>query len=296
MEEAMGTLPDPSRRVPLDIQVTDETTSDKYLRRTIRFASEPNDRVSAYLLIPKQLKKSAPAMLCLHQTTMIGKGEPAGIGGLKNLHYAHELAERGYVCIVPDYPSFGDYAYDFRKQGAHYLSGSMKAIWNNMRAVDVLETIPEVDRDRVGVIGHSLGGHNALFTAAFDLRLKAVVTSCGFTAFHHYYDGKLAGWTSDRYMPRIRDVYGNDPDKVPFDFYEVLGAIAPRAIFVNAPLHDSNFENKGVQKVMSTVGEVYKMLESEDQLQGVYPDAGHDFPAEVRTQCYEQLDRWLKKD
>ncbi len=296
MEEVMGSLPDPSRRVPLDTQVTDETTTDKYLRQTISFASEPNDRVSAYLLVPKRLKKATPAMVCLHQTTAIGKGEPAGLGGLKNLHYAHELAERGYICIVPDYPSFGDDAFDFRKQGAHYLSGSMKAIWNNIRAVDVLETIPEVDRDQIGVIGHSLGGHNALFTAAFDLRLKAVVTSCGFTAFHHYYGGNLAGWTSDRYMPRIRDVYGNDPEKVPFDFYEVLGAIAPRAIFVNAPLHDGNFENTGVKKVMATVGDVYKMLDSEDRLQGVYPDVGHDFPTEVRTQCYDRLDRWLKKD
>ena len=39
----------------------------------------------------------------------------------------------------------------------------MKAIWNNIRAIDVLEAMPEVDRDRIGAIGHSLGGHNALF-------------------------------------------------------------------------------------------------------------------------------------
>ena len=75
-----------------------------------------------------------------------------------------------------------------------------------------------MNRDRIGVIGHSLGGHNALFTAVFDERLKAIISSCGFTPFHDYYGGKLAGWTSDRYMPRIREVYGNDPDKVPFTF------------------------------------------------------------------------------
>ncbi len=44
-------------------------------------------------------------------------------------------------------------------------------------------------------------------------------------------------------MPRIRTVYGNDPNQVPFDFYEVLAAIAPRNFFVSAPVRDDNFEN-----------------------------------------------------
>jgi pimeloyl-ACP methyl ester carboxylesterase len=68
-----------------------------------------------------------------------------------------------------------------------------------------------VNKDRIGVIGHSLGGHNSLFTAVFDDRIKAVVTSCGFTPFHDYYGGKVAGWTSDRYMPIIGDVWLEDP-------------------------------------------------------------------------------------
>lgn len=294
MMEAMGPLPDPSRRAPLDVEVTGREESEKYVRSRIQFTPEPGDRASAYLLVPKGLTKRTAAMLCLHQTTAIGKGEPAGLGGLKSLHYAHELANRGFVCLVPDYPSFGDYPYDFKTKGSHYDSGSMKAIWNNLRAVDVLESLPEVDHDRIGCIGHSLGGHNSLFTAAFDQRLKAVVTSCGFTAFHHYYEGKLAGWTSDRYMPRIRDVYKNDPNLVPFDFYEVLAAIAPRAIFVNAPLHDSNFENEGVKKVMDSTQQVHKFLESKsDKVVAVYPDCGHDFPDAIRQQAYEWLEKQL---
>src|SRR5690606_23538160 len=202
-------------------------------------------------MLPKGQEGKRPAMLCLHQTIGIGKDEPAGLGGSTNLHYAKELAARGFVCIVPDYPSFGEYEYDFHGplHTQNYASGTMKAIWNNIRAVDLLQSLPQVDADRIGCIGHSLGGHNSLYTAAFDERLKAVVTSCGFNAFHHYYGGNLAGWTSDRYMPLIREQYKNDPDQVPFDFYEVLAAIAPRAIFVNAPLSDSNFEVTGVKKV-----------------------------------------------
>ncbi len=294
MQEAMGELPDSSQRVPLDMEVLEETDTEKYTRQRISFTAEPGDRVPAYLLIPKGLQGKAAAMLCLHQTTGIGKGEPAGLGGLPTLHYAHELAERGFVCIVPDYPSFGDYPYDFKTQGKDYASGSMKTIWNNLRAVDLLVALPEVNADRIGCIGHSLGGHNSLFTAAFDQRLKAVVTSCGFTAFHHYYEGKLGGWTSDRYMPRIRDIYNNDPDKVPFDFYEVLAAICPRSIYINAPLHDSNFDIVGVRKVVEEVGKAYELVEVRDNLVAEYPDSAHDFPDEVREAAYEWLSKQLK--
>ena len=295
MSLAMGSLPTPDQRVPLDVKTESTEDAGRYIRHRMSYTPESGDRVPAYLLVPKNLKGRGPAMLCLHQTTGIGKGEPAGLGGLPNLHYAHELAERGFVCLVPDYPSFGDYPYDFRVKGGHYASGTMKAIWNNIRAIDLLETLPEVDPDRIGCIGHSLGGHNTLFTAAFDIRIKAVVTSCGFTAFHHYYDGKLAGWTSDRYMPRIRDVYHSSPDEVPFDFYEVLAAIAPRSIFVNAPAGDSNFEVTGVKKVVRQVESVFTVYGgSVDKLVALYPDCGHDFPGEVRQACYDWLARQLK--
>lgn len=296
MQQVMGPLHDTSRWAPLDVEVVSEEKTAKYLRRKVRFTPEFGDRVPAWLLIPNELPASgkAPAMLCLHQTTKIGKDEPAGLGGLPSLHYAHELAERGYVCLVPDYPSFGEYDYDFKKHGAARASGSMKAIWNNLRAVDLLETLPQVNKDRIGVIGHSLGGHNSLFTAVFDDRLKAVVTSCGFTPFHDYYGGKVAGWTSDRYMPRIRDVYENSADKIPFDFYEIIAAIAPRGVFSNSPLKDNNFDIGGVRKAYAKAGEVFSLLKAEKNLKLVTPDAPHDFPEAERMAAYEWLDNLLK--
>lgn len=252
MEQVMGALPTPDRRVPLDVQTVETAESEKYTRQQITFASEPGDRVSAYLLIPKELKARAPAMLCLHQTTPGGKDSPAGLSDRLSLHYAHELAERGFVCIVPDYPSFGDYKYDF-KAHAEYVSGTMKAIWNNHRAVEV--------------------------------------TSCGFTAFHHYYKGDLKGWASDRYMPLIASKFENNPDKMPFDFHGVLAAIAPRAIYVCAPQRDANFEVKGVREVENEVSKVYSLLKAKDRLVFDYPDEAHDFPDASRMKAYD----WLKE-
>src|SRR5262249_44002003 len=148
-----------------DVRVTEEVKLPGYVRKKPTFAAGKDDRVPAYLLIPTERQGKLPAVLCLHQTVRIGKGEPAGLGGSPNLHYAAHLAERGYVTLAPDYPSFGDYPYDFAK--SRFQSGSMKAVWNNMRAIDLLASLPEVDAGRIGCIGHSLGGHNTMFTAAF---------------------------------------------------------------------------------------------------------------------------------
>jgi dienelactone hydrolase len=292
MQEVMGPLPEASKKVPLGMQVTETVQIPHYVRKKITYAAEKNDRVPAYLLIPLERKGKLPAVLCLHQTVAIGKGEPVGLGGKPNLRYAVHLAERGYVTLAPDYPSFGDYQYDFVHSG--YPSGSMKAIWNNIRAIDLLESLPEVDSKRIGCIGHSLGGHNTMFTAAFDTRIKALVSSCGFTSFPKYYGGKLKGWTSDRYMPRIATVYELKAEKVPFDFPEVVAAFAPRAFLASAPLRDDNFEVSGVRDCIAAARPVYELLGAKDKLAANYPDCGHDFPPEARKVAYEWLDRWLK--
>ena len=212
--------------------------------------------------------------------------------GIKNLAYAAELAERGLVTLAPDYPGFGDYKIDVYAKG--YVSATMKGIWNHRRAVDVLQALPDVDPEKIGVIGHSLGGHNSLFVAAFDSRIKAAVTSCGFTAFPKYYGGNLKGWTHKGYMPRIDTEYGKDPKRMPFDFTEILGAIAPRAVFINAPLRDGNFEVSGVRDCVAAASPVYELHGAKDALQAVYPDAAHDFPPEVRLQAYDFLEKALK--
>jgi dienelactone hydrolase len=293
MQLVMGSLPDLSRHVPLAVSLVEEVERAKYLRRKISFAVEENDRVPAYLLIPRQRQGKLPAVLCLHQTVRIGKGEPAGLGDRENLRYAVHLAERGYVTLAPDYPSFGEYSYDFSH--SRFQSGTMKAIWNNMRAVDLLQTLPEVDGERIGCIGHSLGGHNAMFTAAFDTRIKVVVSSCGFTSFPKYYGGNLKGWTSPRYMPRIASVYDMKPEKMPFDFTEVVAALAPRAFLASAPIHDDNFEVSGVKDCIAAATPVYELLAAKEKLAANYPDCGHDFPPEARQIAYAWLDRWLKR-
>ncbi|MDR3618057.1 MAG: alpha/beta fold hydrolase [Paludisphaera borealis] len=296
LQEVMGPFPGPERRVDLDWKIRSSHKEKGYTRHKIDFQSEPGDRVPAWLLIPDSRAGEGavkrPAMLCLHQTVAIGKDEPAGLGQNPNLDYGRELAERGYVTIAPDYPNFGEYQRDVYAMG--YASASMKAIWNNTRAVDLLVSLPEVDPGRIGVVGHSLGGHNAIFTALFEPRIKAVVSSSSFNAFPYYYKGDIAGWSHKGYMPRLRDRYHLDLKQVPFDFPELIAALAPRPFFTNSPLHDDNFEVEGVRVCLTAARPVYRLFHAEDDLQAVHPDAEHSFPPTAREAAYEFLDRRLK--
>ena len=169
----------------------------------------------------------------------------------------------------------------------------MKGIWDHIRAVDLLETIPEVDAGRIGAIGVSLGGHNSLFVGVFDERLRVVVTSSGFDSFRDYKDGNLTGWCQKRYMPRIETAYGKDPARLPFDFPEVVAAIAPRAVYVHAPLEDDNFKVESARRCVDEARRVFRLFDADERLVIVTPPGGHGFPVEERVKSYAFIDAIL---
>lgn len=297
MELVMGKLPEKSA-LPLDLKVDGETPLRHYTRQRVTFVVEQGDRLPGWLLVPDgaTAKDKRPAMICLPGSSAPGKDVPAGLTASADRAYAHELAERGYVCLVLDYPLVHAVEYKTDPYALKYDSATMKGIVNHRRGVDVLQTLPFVDAEAIGVIGHSLGGHNALFLAMFDARVKAVVSSCGFNVFAKHNRGNVSAWSSRYYMPRIKSVYGDVPAKIPFDFTEVLAALAPRAVFVNAPLHDApDFEVSGVRDCFTAALPVYReVFQAGDRLAVRYPDAGHAFPAAERQAAYAFLDKHLR--
>ncbi len=289
MQLVMGALPTAEKRCPLEVQVLDTEDLPKVTRKKITYQAIAGDRIPAYLCIPKGLSKPAPAMLCLHGTSG-SRGRTAGLGE-DYPRYTLELAERGYVTIAPDYTLLGDNQTDPESLG--YVSGTMKGIWSHMRAVDLLESLPEVDATRMGSIGVSLGGHNSLFVGAFDSRLKVIVTSSGFDSFLDYMNGDPTGWCQKRYMPRIETVYAKDPRKIPFDFPEVLASIAPSALYIHAPQSDSNFKLESVRRCVQSALEVFRLFDAEEQVKAVYPAGEHGFPLDVRMDAYRFVDHVL---
>jgi dienelactone hydrolase len=302
MNEVMGPLPGKDKRCPLDLKIEEDVDCGDYVRRLLTYASEPGSRVPAYLLIPKPVlyakeRRKAPAVLCLHQTHSLGQKVVVGLGNSPNDEYGVELARRGYVCLAPPYPLLAGYDPDLKALG--YQSGTMKAIWNNIRGLDLLESLPFVKRGEFGAIGHSLGGHNAIFTAVFDQRIKVVVSSCGFDSFVDYYGGDPGlwkperGWCQTRYMPRLAQ-YAGRLGEIPFEFHELIGALAPRHVFVNAPLGDTNFRWRSVDAIARAAKPVFDLYHVPQNLRVEHPDCGHLFPRELREMAYRVLDETLK--
>ena len=180
-------------------------------------------------------------------------------------------------------------------QGKHYSSGTMKAIWNNLRALDLLESLPCVAADAIGCIGHSLGGHNALYTAAFDVRIRAVMSSCGFKCLRRLLRWQIEGLDSASLhaAPSHRSTVAI-PNACPSISQKCSRPIAPRPLLVNAPLHDKNFAVEGVRKCETAARAVYLRLNKRDELTVLYPDAEHDFPDDIRQQTYDWFDSKLR--
>ncbi|WP_245189539.1 alpha/beta fold hydrolase [Lunatimonas salinarum] len=300
MEKVMGALPSREQVQTPRVDYLDTLTNEYFTRYTISYEAHSGFWVPAFLYLPRETRSlGTPAILALHSTGDPGKKIVDGQTTLENRAVARELAARGYVVLAPDYPSFGDLKdHDFETDG--FESATMLAIWNHMRGIDLLQALPEVDGSRIGVIGHSLGGHNALFVSAFDERIQVIVSSCGWTPFDYYdigeeaskrYGGRLGPWAQDRYMPKIREYM---PDKrLPFDFTDIISILAPRAFFSNSPTGDGNFDVKGVKHALGEIEPVFKYLGVSENLEVHFPDAGHDFPLEVRQAAYRFMDRQL---
>ena len=178
-------------------------------------------------------KKKAPGVLCLHGTdNIVGHGIVVGLGGegeppvrqrarrARLRHARAELPAAGEVPAGPQEARLGErHAQGRLGQHARPRPAGVAAVRGRSGGF--------------GTIGHSLGGHNSVYTAVFDDRLKVVVSSCGLDSFLDYYGGDEKnwepekGWCQTRYMPKLADYKGRLAD-IPFDFHELIGALAPR--------------------------------------------------------------------
>ncbi|MDQ3750571.1 MAG: prolyl oligopeptidase family serine peptidase [Acidobacteriota bacterium] len=308
----------PKRKPPLNVKIIEETQRENHILRKLVYQTESGEFVPAYLLIPKNLKGRAPVVLCPHQTTQAGKKEPAGLAGNPQLQTALHLARRGFVTFTYDALCFGE-RHDatsghygdaipfYQKHPSWSLMGKM--IWDLQRAIDYLETLDFVDRKRIGSIGHSHGGYTTLFAMAFDERITAGASNCGFDTFR--VDGNTFRWSKATALmpllgfyvsnPRINmDFYRAVPDSsvadVPFEMHELLALIAPRPLLLSTSDEDFVFPNGGwsVRRALARIKPVYELLDAPENLSSYFFDGGHNFTAEASSNAYAWLERRLK--
>ncbi len=308
----------PKSKPTLKAKIIEETTRENHILRKLVFQTEPNEFVPAYLLIPKNLKGRAPVALCPHQTTQAGMKEPAGLAGNPQMQTALHLVERGFVTFTYDAVCFGE-RHDaasghygdaipfYRKHPRWSLMGKM--IWDLQRAIDYLETLDFVDASRIGSIGHSHGGYTTLFGMAFDERIKAGVSNCGFDTFR--IDGNTWRWSRATALlpllgfyvtnPRLNmDFYRAVPDSgvvdVPFEMHELLALIAPRPLLLSTSDEDFVFPNGGwsVRRALERIKPVYELFGAQENLSSYFFNGGHNFTAEASANAYSWLERRLK--
>ena len=308
--QTLGTIPD--IQCPLGPDWAEETDCGTYVKRVVTYNVEPDERIAAYVLVPKNRPGLLPAVLCIHPTTPLGReqtvgNDPAPAG--KDRAYGLHLVERGYVTIAYDllsanqrcYPGLRDFDTGpfYSKHPNWSVRG--KDLWDLGRTIDLLETVPEVDVDRIGSIGHSQGGGITVHAMALDPRLKAGVSSCGVWPYRYSknpYNNARTGWWVGRPFLRPYCLTGKS---FPIDLHEYLALAAPRAILNISAVNDFQYaldEEPQVRAVWARMVEaadsVYRLVGAAGRFRNVLHTSGHGFEERQREVAYSFLDEMLK--
>lgn len=282
---------------------------------------EPEDHIRAYLFVPDHaLGARLPAILAIHQdgpNTHIGKKETAGLEGDANLFYGLELFRRGHVVLCADRfyhaerrrgvaPDSVDAKRDLdllnHRVGQLVLHGRTalgKEAHDCMVGVDILMSLPYVDRARIGAIGHSAGGLAMVFAMFLDPRIRAGVSSCGYFDLVRFYDEKA---------PKRRLAADALPGLAKFGSGAgYLAGVAPRPLLLTRGLwewgQDQDWRQASTDHVEETRRLVadaaprYRAAGAPDALRALYfgeNGGNHDFPAGVRREAYAWLEAQLK--
>lgn len=283
---------------PLEPQVLSQQDKGGYLLQKVAYQVEPGEFCQAWLLLPKPLAHRQPAILCCHQTVPQGKDEPAGVEGQRGLALAKELVGRGYVCLAPDTLTAGERVYPgvepfdtapfYERQPQWSALGKM--LWDHQRALDFLCMLDAVDSDRLGAIGHSLGGENAIMVGAFDHRVKVIAASCAYLPFA--VDPTPERWCRDNwfvYLPRLRE-YLKQGLPPPFTWVEVLALLAPRAFHYAYALEDEVFPgSEALLADMLKLGRLYDLLGCRQKFSYHQDPGGHRYPRPAREVAYRTI-------
>ncbi len=223
----LGPMPEP--RPPVKLEVLRTESCGATTRQLVRYEGEPGLFVEGYLLLPNgssHAEKKRPGIVALHPTTTATIDETAGVSGPESKHIGLKLANRGFVVFCPrcflwqDVSSLDEAVRRHRERHPQSL-GMAKMLYDAMRGVDVLESLPDVDRNRIGAVGHSLGAKETLYLAACDERVKVAVASEGGIGF------RSTNWDAPWYLGEaIRD------ESFPLNHHQLLGLIAPRPFLI----------------------------------------------------------------
>jgi dienelactone hydrolase len=285
LRESLGLLPWPAR-TPMHLRVTGAVDQPAYRIEKIAYQSLPGFYVTANLYLPKRAGR-LPAVIyvCGHAGTDAGSKASYQRHGIS-------LAKNGYVAMVIDAIQLAEvYAvhrgvflyslYDWYSRG--YTPAGVE-VWNAIRAIDYLETRPEVDKDRIGITGRSGGAAMSWFTAAVEPRIKAAVPVMGIST----YAANLVLNTQKGHCDCMFPV-----NFCRHDMIHQGALIAPRPLLMAHGVDDALFPVPGYKEFEEKVGGLYRSYDAGSRFRNIEVTGGHSDSDFLREQAIRWFDQHL---
>ncbi len=291
----LGEFPETKAALEPESGVREELPT--FTRQRVTYQIEEGVRTDAMLLIPKGAAGARPGMVLFHPTYDGHYARVAGMesGADRERQQAVQLVEHGYVVLCPRCFLWDEFPGETpAKTGtALYLAnvkrmqerhpgwtGMTRMTWDGIRAIDFIQTLPEVDPQRIGIFGHSLGAKEVLYVAAFDHRVKCTVSSEGGIGlgFSNWEDGWYLG-------PQIKAAgFGRE-------HHELLALIAPRPFLLLAG--ESADGDRSWPFIVAALP-AYRWSGNSTNLAWFNHRTGHRYPPEAQRVAETFLDRALK--
>lgn len=256
-------------------------TSDRVggiVRRFVQFDVELGITIDAYLLLPSGDRTRLPGVVVFHSTVDYTIRQGAGLEGPPAAAWGLKLAQQGFVVLCPRCFLWNDSPeVDYKQRVAEFKSrhpesrSMARMVFDGQRALDLLASLPEVDPQRLGVAGHSLGAKEALYVAAFDDRVKAAVSSEGGIGT------TFSNWDASWYL---------ETKEVPREHHDLLALIAPRAFLL---IGGDSADGARSWPFIEAALPVYKLYAPITRLGLLNHGQGHTIPPIAEARTYEWL-------
>ena len=297
--ELLGEFP---KAVDLAPETIYSIEDDGLIRERVIFDSEESMSVPCVVLRPVGMLKDGQgrAIVCSHGHGPFGKEPVSGNSTAPDLrdsiaqhhyNYGEEMARRGFLTICPDLRVFGERSdggdpYPGRDRcNVHFLRGMILGIytltlniWDIRCCVDYLETRPEVDPGRIGMMGLSQGGNVTTFATAVESRIQAADIICYVNPWERFAINR-GNFCGSQVVP---DIYRY------LDTHDIAGLIAPRPLLIEIGVHDTCFPAEGAFQGLEGVRRIYRAAGAEDRLWADIHPGEHAFGANQAYAFFEQ--------
>lgn len=277
-------LPQRSDLAPVITGIVEEKT---FAIRKLHFQPLPDCRVTANLYIPQDRPGPFPAVIYV-----CGHADPAKVWYQE---FARWFAQHGYAVFILDAIQIGEnrgihhgtYSFGFWHWYSQGYTPAGMEVWTAMRAIDYLETLPEIDASRVGITGNSGGGTISWFTGAADTRLKVVVPSCQTgNLFQHIYDRTIDGHCDCSFWV----------NHLGWDLPDLAALIAPRPLMISASTEDILFRPYAFRDVFQRARHVYRLYGQEEHIHLHEAVNKHGQTSKCRLALFSWFGKFLQGD